>query len=93
MIRTITTINTFKPQSVHIHLVFVAVMSYVIGEAMARILPSRGRIGRIINPGPVSFYRATNFTIMNADEFKSSIKRNMLRSVSCAQQQLQRLKQ
>jgi hypothetical protein len=53
-IRTVTTINTFKPQSIHIHLVFVAVITYIIGLAMANLLPNKGRIGRIINPGPVS---------------------------------------
>jgi hypothetical protein len=26
-----------------------------MGTAMAKFLPSKGRIGRIINPGPVSF--------------------------------------
>ena len=52
--RTVTTINTFKPQSIHIHLVFVAVITYIIGLAMANFLPSKGKIGRIINPGPVS---------------------------------------
>jgi hypothetical protein len=52
--RTITAINTFKPQSIHIHLVFVAVITYVFGTAMARFLPSKGRLGKILNPGPVS---------------------------------------
>jgi hypothetical protein len=52
--RTVTTINTFKPQSIHIHLVFVAVITYIIGLAMANLLPDKGKIGRIINPGPVS---------------------------------------
>jgi hypothetical protein len=54
VVRTVTTINTFKPQSIHIHLVFVAVITYIIGLAMANILPNKGKIGRIINPGPVS---------------------------------------
>lgn len=33
---------------------FVAVITYIIGLAMANLLPNKGRIGRIINPGPVS---------------------------------------
>lgn len=36
----------------HIHTVFVAVISYVMGTAMATLLPRKGRIGKIINPGP-----------------------------------------
>ena len=61
VIRTITTINTFKPQAVHIHVVFVAVLSYLLGEAMAKFLPSKGRIGRILNPGPVCSFRQSQF--------------------------------
>ncbi|KAF2399029.1 OPT superfamily oligopeptide transporter [Trichodelitschia bisporula] len=49
---TVTTINTFKPQSIHIHLVFVAVITYIMGMGLAAILPSKGRLGRILNPGP-----------------------------------------
>ena len=33
--------------------VFVVVVSYVIGVAMQTFLPSKGWLGRIINPGPV----------------------------------------
>jgi hypothetical protein len=51
---TVTTINTFKPQSVHIHLVFVAVITYILGTALATIIPRKGAIGRMLNPGPVS---------------------------------------
>jgi hypothetical protein len=34
--------------------VFVAVITYIFGRVMAAVLPSKGRIGRILNPGPVS---------------------------------------
>ena len=49
-----TTINTFRPQPVMIHAVFVVVLSYVFGRLMHQLLPSKGPIGRILNPGPVS---------------------------------------
>jgi NADH:ubiquinone oxidoreductase subunit 2 (subunit N) len=52
--RIITTINTFKPQSVQIQLVFVAVITYILGNAMALVLPAKGWLGRMLNPGPVS---------------------------------------
>jgi hypothetical protein len=48
-----TTINTFRPQPVMIHAVFVVVLSYVFGRMMHQFLPSKGLIGRILNPGPV----------------------------------------
>lgn len=51
-----TAINTFKPQPVHIHLVFLVVLSYVLGMACEKLLPSRGRIGRFLNPFPVCCY-------------------------------------
>jgi hypothetical protein len=53
MCRILTTINEFKPQMVPIHIVFVAVVTYIIGNLMAFILPSKGWLGRLINPGPV----------------------------------------
>jgi hypothetical protein len=58
-----TAINTFKPQPVHIHLVFLVVISYVLGEGLARIIPRRGRIGRFLNPFPVSATRATPLSL------------------------------
>jgi hypothetical protein len=37
-----------------IHFVFIVVIAYVLGKFMEKFLPSRGKIGRILNPGPVS---------------------------------------
>lgn len=48
-----TAINTFKPQPVHIHLVFLVVLSYVLGMGCEKLLPKRGKIGRFLNPFPV----------------------------------------
>ncbi|KAF2664769.1 OPT superfamily oligopeptide transporter [Microthyrium microscopicum] len=63
---TITTINTFKPQSIHIHLVFVAVITYILGTAMAVVLPSKGKLGRILNPGPFNKKEHSAICIMVA---------------------------
>ena len=38
-----TTINRFKPQALSIHIVFVAVITYVLGVFMASIIPSKGK--------------------------------------------------
>jgi hypothetical protein len=54
---TTSTINHFKPQPMAVHFVFIVVIAYVLGKFMERILPSRGRIGRILNPGPVGTRR------------------------------------
>jgi hypothetical protein len=40
-----------------IHFVFIVVIAYVLGKFMEKILPSRGRIGKILNPGPVGVSR------------------------------------
>jgi OPT family oligopeptide transporter len=63
---TVTAINTFRPQSIHIHLVFVAVVTYILGTALATILPSKGRIGRILNPGPFNKKEHAAICIMTA---------------------------
>jgi hypothetical protein len=50
----LATIYYFKPQSVTISTIFLAVISYVLGEFFAKIIPRRGLIGGIFNPHPVS---------------------------------------
>lgn len=70
--RILTTISEFKPQAVGVHLVFVAVVTYVIGNMMAFVLPSKGRIGRLINPGPVCthhLYKSCLLFISNRWQF------------------------
>lgn len=56
----------FKPQVVFLHTVFVAVISYVLGAFMAAVLPSKGRIGRVLNPGPFNKKEHVAICIMTA---------------------------
>ena len=53
---TTSTINHFKPQPMAIHFVFIVVIAYCLGKVMEKTIPSRGRIGKILNPGPVRFF-------------------------------------
>ncbi|KAK6346616.1 hypothetical protein TWF696_006736 [Orbilia brochopaga] len=41
----------FKPQTVNVSTVFLQIVAYVLGEAMA-LIPRWGPIGRFLNPGP-----------------------------------------
>jgi hypothetical protein len=50
---SLATIYYFKPQTALVSQVFLAVVSYVIGEAMAKVIPTSGWIGRLFNPHPV----------------------------------------
>lgn len=50
---SLATIYYFKPQTVAVSTIFLAVISYVLGEALAAIIPRWGFIGRILNPHPV----------------------------------------
>jgi hypothetical protein len=54
----LATIYYFKPQTALVSQVFLAVVSYVIGEAMARFIPRTGWTGRLFNPHPVSLNTA-----------------------------------
>ncbi|QDS75836.1 hypothetical protein FKW77_001200 [Venturia effusa] len=47
---TVTTISTFKPQPIRINLVFLVVLSHVLGRVLEKIMPRKGRIGRLFNP-------------------------------------------
>lgn len=73
-----TAINTFKPQPVHIHLVFLVVLSYVLGMACEKLLPKRGRIGRILNPFPVCGFPCLRICVSN--DQPSSIRKSRLLS-------------
>jgi hypothetical protein len=50
----LATIYYFKPQTVVVSTIFLAVVAYVLGELMSHLLPSRGFIGKLLNPHPVS---------------------------------------
>ncbi len=41
----------FKPQVIYVSVVFLTVISYVLGEGLAFIIPRKGAIGRFLNPG------------------------------------------
>ncbi|KAI6425854.1 hypothetical protein MCOR21_007021 [Pyricularia oryzae] len=47
---SLATIFHFRPQSIGISITFLTVISYVFGNAMARYIPSKGPIGRFLNP-------------------------------------------
>jgi OPT family oligopeptide transporter len=46
----LATIYYFKPQTVYVSVIFLAVISYILGELMAKIIPTSGWIGRWFNP-------------------------------------------
>jgi len=46
----LATIYYFKPQTVFVSVIFLAVISYILGELMAKIIPTTGWIGRWFNP-------------------------------------------
>ncbi|KAF4625046.1 hypothetical protein G7Y89_g13120 [Cudoniella acicularis] len=46
----LATIFLFKPQSVSVSVIFLTVISYVAGNAMSFIIPSKGFVGRWFNP-------------------------------------------
>ncbi|TQV98969.1 hypothetical protein V2A60_007340 [Cordyceps javanica] len=54
----------FKPQFVSIPAVFIAVVAFLLGEAMARLIPRRGALGRLLNPGPFNIKEHLAITIM-----------------------------
>jgi hypothetical protein len=47
------TIYYFKPQTLTVSTIFLGVISYVLGELMARLIPRWGLLGRLLNPHPV----------------------------------------
>ncbi|KAM0742629.1 hypothetical protein ACQRIT_002806 [Beauveria bassiana] len=54
----------FKPQPVAIPAVFIAVVAFLLGEGMARLIPRRGALGRLLNPGPFNVKEHLAITVM-----------------------------
>ncbi|KAJ6786130.1 hypothetical protein PWT90_04865 [Aphanocladium album] len=54
----------FKPQPVYIPAVFIAVVAFMLGEAMSLLIPRRGALGRFLNPGPFNVKEHLAVTIM-----------------------------
>ncbi|KAJ5553733.1 hypothetical protein N7494_003111 [Penicillium frequentans] len=49
---TISSIYYFKPQTVAVSTVFVAVLAYLLGEGLSMVIPRKGWIGKWFNPHP-----------------------------------------
>lgn len=54
----------FKPQTVSISSVFLAIITYVLGEFMAWVIPRKGWIGRWLNPHPFTIKEHLAIVIM-----------------------------
>lgn len=54
----------FKPQTVYVSVIFLTVLAYIMGEGMAFIIPRKGRIGKILNPGPFNAKEHAAIAIM-----------------------------
>ena len=63
----------FKPQTVAIPTVFLAVIAFILGEAMALGIPRRNRVWRILNPGPFNIKEHLAITIMSSSAFVSAL--------------------
>jgi OPT oligopeptide transporter protein len=61
---TISAIYYFKPQAVSVSTVFLAVITYMLGELMAVAIPRKGIIGRWFNPHPFNVKEHLAIVIM-----------------------------
>ncbi|KAI0070550.1 OPT oligopeptide transporter [Panus rudis PR-1116 ss-1] len=61
----LSTIYTFKPQNATVSQLFVLIIAYVLGTAMASIIPSKG-YWRYLNPGPFNIKEHTAIVIMSS---------------------------
>jgi hypothetical protein len=63
----------FKPQTIYVSVVFLTVIGYILGEAMAFIIPRKGRIGRFLNPGPFNMKEHASITLMASAASQSAL--------------------
>lgn len=62
----LSTIYYFKPQTVFVSVIFLAVISYVLGEALAFVIPRHGWIGKWFNPHPFNHKEHAAIIIMSS---------------------------
>lgn len=63
----------FKPQTIYVSVVFLTVLAYVLGEAMAIVIPRRGVVGRFLNPGPFNMKEHAAITLMASAAAQSAL--------------------
>ena len=54
----------FKPQTIFVSVIFLTVIAYVFGEAMAHVIPRWGLLGRFLNPHPFNAKEHVAIVIM-----------------------------
>ncbi|KAI4765438.1 OPT superfamily oligopeptide transporter [Aureobasidium sp. EXF-3400] len=68
----------FKPQTIYVSSVFLCVIAYVLGEAMAKVLPSKGVIGSYLNPHPFNMKEHAAITLMASAAGQSALATEVL---------------
>ncbi|KAG9516606.1 OPT superfamily oligopeptide transporter, partial [Aureobasidium melanogenum] len=68
----------FKPQTIYVSNVFLCVIAYVLGEAMSKVLPSKGVIGSYLNPHPFNMKEHAAITLMASAAGQSALATEVL---------------
>ncbi|KAI5251481.1 OPT superfamily oligopeptide transporter [Aureobasidium subglaciale] len=68
----------FKPQTIFVSSVFLCVIAYVLGETMAKILPSKGVIGSYLNPHPFNMKEHAAITLMASAAGQAALSTEVL---------------
>ncbi|KAI4736201.1 OPT superfamily oligopeptide transporter [Aureobasidium sp. EXF-12298] len=68
----------FKPQTIYVSNVFLCVIAYVLGEAMSKVLPSKGVIGSYLNPHPFNMKEHAAITLMASAAGQSALSTEVL---------------
>jgi hypothetical protein len=63
----------FKPQVIYVSIVFLTVLAYIFGEAMAYAIPRVGKIGRFLNPGPFNGKEHAAIALMASASSQSAL--------------------
>ncbi|KIW00506.1 OPT family small oligopeptide transporter [Verruconis gallopava] len=75
---TLQEIFYFKPQTIYVSVVFLTVLAYILGEALAHFIPRKGAIGRLFNPGPFNSKEHACITLMASAAAQSALSTEAL---------------
>jgi len=68
----------FKPQTILVSVTFLTVVAYPLGEALAFIIPRKGKIGHILNPFPFNSKEHAAICVMASSSAVAAVSTEIL---------------
>lgn len=68
----------FKPQVIYVSVTFLTVIAYPLGEGLAYLIPRKGKIGHLLNPGPFNAKEHAGIAVMASASATAAVSTEIL---------------